>query len=194
MERLTPSSRDESQTLSQNYRRLGLTARLNHISGGTEKTAASLKKTADARIKNDRFAVSSSSAAISEINVERDPRTGSVVRIIDDAPRKPNPLNDPLNELEESDPEEWEGFDNIPTLRTGAETETTVKLEHLASKGTRKQPRKQSEREQEWIETLVEKYGDDYGKMFRDMSLNPMQQSEGDIRRRVLRWKASRVA
>jgi nucleolar protein 16 len=188
------SPRDKNQTLSQNYKRLGLTARLNHISGGTEKTAASLQSAANARIKNDRFAVSGSGAAISEMEVERDPRTGFVLRIIDEAPRKPNPLNDPLNDLEESDPEEWEGFDNIPSIKTGAETETTAKLEDIASKGVRKAPKKQSQREQEWIERLVEKYGDDYGKMFRDIKLNPMQQSEGDIKRRVLRWKASRIA
>lgn len=54
----------------------------------------------------------------------------------------------------------------------------------------RKAPRKQSAREEEWIEKMVEKYGDDYGKMVKDRKLNVMQQSEGDIRRRVQRWRA----
>lgn len=182
-------SRDKKQTLSQNYKRLGLTARLNHISGGTEKTAASFKAAADSKMKTDRFAISGASAAVSEIGVETDPRTGAVLRVVDDTQKKPNPLGDPLNDLEDSDPEEWEGFDNIPTAKTGTETETVAKLEDLASKGERKAPRRQSTREKEWIERLVEKYGDDYGKMFRDVKLNPMQQSEGDIKRRVLRWK-----
>ena len=35
-------SRNQKETLSQNYRRLGLTARLNHATGGTEKTIALL--------------------------------------------------------------------------------------------------------------------------------------------------------
>jgi nucleolar protein 16 len=42
------------------------------------------------------------------------------------------------------------------------------------------------------VEALVEKYGDDYGKMMRDRRLNPMQQSEGDLKRRVKRWQQSR--
>jgi nucleolar protein 16 len=100
-----------------------------------------------------------------------------------------NPLNDPLNELEESDPEEWEGFDNIPTVGSGSQTEVVSKLENLASNGVRTASRKQSQREQEWIQKLVAKHNDDYGKMFRDIELNPMQQSEGDIKRRILKWK-----
>ncbi len=102
-----------------------------------------------------------------------------------------NPLNDPLNELDDSDPEEWEGFDNIPAVGNGPHTEVLGKLENLASSGVRTTPRKQSQREQEWIQKLVEKYNDDYGKMFRDVKLNPMQQSEGDIKRRVLKWKGT---
>jgi nucleolar protein 16 len=50
----------------------------------------------------------------------------------------------------------------------------------------------QSRREEEWIEALVEKYGDDYGKMFRDRKLNIWQQSEGDIKKRVKVWRSRR--
>jgi len=193
MEVLTSGKRDKKQTLSQNYKRLGLTARLNHISGGTEKTAASLKTATTAGMEKDRFAVSNSNAAIEEITVERDPKTGAVLRVVESEPnRRSNPLNDPLNDLEESDIEEWEGFGDTPTSRTGAETEVTAQLEDLASRGVRKTPRKQSEREQEWIQGLVEKYGNGYAKMFRDTKLNPMQRSEGDIKRRILKWKKTK--
>jgi len=193
MELLTSGKRDKKQTLSQNYKRLGLTARMNHISGGTEKTAATLKAATTAGMRKDRFVVSNSNATIEEIAVERDPKTGAVLRVVDSEPsRRSNPLNDPLSDLEESDVEEWEGFDNIPTSRTGAETDVTDQLEDLASRGVRKAPRKQSEREQEWVQGLVEKYGDDYAKMFRDTKLNPMQQSEGDIKRRILKWKKTK--
>lgn len=171
---------------------MGLTARLNHISGGIEKTAATVKAATNAGLRQDRFAVTNANAAVHEIEVERDPRTGSVLRIVDSEPRRrSNPLNDPLNDLEESDAEEWEGFDNIPTTRTGAETEVTAQLEDLASRGVHRPPRKQSEREQDWVQRLVEKYGDDYRKMSRDTKLNPMQQSEGDIKRRVAKWKTA---
>lgn len=51
-----------------------------------------------------------------------------------------------------------------------------------------KKPRKQSEREAEWCQTLVEKHGRDYGAMARDAKLNVMQQSVGDLRRRVEKY------
>jgi len=35
----------------------------------------------------------------------------------------------------------------------------------------------------------VERWGDDWGGMVRDRRLNPMQQSEGDLRRRVGVWR-----
>ena len=135
-------------------------------------------------------AMNAASSAISETMIEREPKTGYLVRILENGQNtRANPLNDPLNELEDSDPEEWEGFDNIPAVGSGPQTEVLSKLENLASSGVRTAPRKQSRREQEWIQKLVEKYSDDYGKMFRDVKLNPMQQSEGDIKRRVLKWK-----
>ena len=49
-----------------------------------------------------------------------------------------------------------------------------------------KQKRRQSAREVEWVERLLAKYGaEDVAGMARDKKLNAMQQSEGDIRRRV---------
>ncbi|KAL8783042.1 MAG: hypothetical protein Q9213_004939, partial [Squamulea squamosa] len=58
--------------------------------------------------------------------------------------------------------------------------------------GEKKRPRKQSQREEEWVERLVEKYGDDVGAMVRDRKLNPMQQSKGDIGRRIRMWREGR--
>jgi nucleolar protein 16 len=77
-------------------------------------------------------------------------------------------------------PEEEDGESVNPVVR---------QLEEAARNGVRKAPRKQSKREEEWIERLVERYGEDYGRMWRDTKLNPMQQSEGDIRKRVIKWK-----
>lgn len=66
-------------------------------------------------------------------------------------------------------------------------------LARMASmEGEKKRPRKQSRREEEWVERLVEKYGDDVGKMVRDRKLNPMQQSHGDIAKRVRIWRETR--
>jgi len=54
-----------------------------------------------------------------------------------------------------------------------------------------KKPRKQSEREADWCQALVEKHGRDYGAMARDTKLNIMQQSVGDLKRRVDKYLKS---
>jgi len=74
----------------------------------------------------------------------------------------------------------------------GAETEVVRQLQERAGRPVEKRVRKLSEREQEWVGRLVEKYGDDYVKMSRDIKLNVMQQSPGDIKGRVKRWRAGR--
>lgn len=106
-------------------------------------------------------------------------------------------MNDPLNELEDSDgeAEEWSGFAMVPERRQNeAQNPVISELEEAARNGVRKAPRKQSEREGEWLERLVNKYGEDYGKMTRDKKLNPMQQTEADIKKRVKKWKAAQSA
>jgi nucleolar protein 16 len=104
-------------------------------------------------------------------------------------------LNDPLNELEDSDgeAEEWSGFAMVPERRENEVDNPVIRqLEEAARNGVRKAPRKQSEREGEWLERLVSKYGEDYGRMAMDRKLNPMQQTEADIKKRVKKWKASK--
>jgi nucleolar protein 16 len=100
----------------------------------------------------------------------------------------PNPLNDSLNELDDEHgtvmPFNALGY----TREEGTGSGITESLEELASMGVRKRPRQQSEREDHWINRLVQKHGDNYSAMFRDRKLNPMQQTEGDIQRRIKRW------
>jgi len=191
--RILTFRRNQKETLTQNYRRLGLAVQLNHVSGGVEKTAASIAETAAKSSKaEDPLAINSklpTTITPGEARIERDPETGAILRVIEDPNSKPNPLNDPLNDLEESDPEEWQGFDNPKLPKKLANTPVISELEEVASRGIRKAPRHPSAREGEWIETLVSKYGGDYARMARDMKLNPMQQSEGNIKKRVKRWR-----
>ncbi|KAH7132151.1 nucleolar protein 16 [Dendryphion nanum] len=192
---------NQKETLSQNYRRLGLAARLNHATGGTEKTikllglndASSSRADAPANSTADKLNIVSTApeaTELEEIQVERDPETGAIIRVLG-GDQKPNPLNDPLNDLDDDgEPEEWSGFAMVPE---GGESENPVirQLEEAARNGVRKAPRKQSKGEEEWIERLVAKYGDNYSKMVWDRKLNPFQQSEGDLRRRIQKWKKS---
>lgn len=71
-----------------------------------------------------------------------------------------------------------------------AKTDIVKALEEQASYVERRE-RSQSEREKVWVEALVKKYGRDYSKMVWDRKLNPYQQSEGDIKRRIAKWEKS---
>jgi nucleolar protein 16 len=117
--------------------------------------------------------------------VERDPETGKIIRVIHDKPRKANSLNDPLNSDDEGGDEEMQDAED-----EAPEGNNIVKeREAQASMVPEKKVRKQSEREKEWISRLVERYGTDYKAMTRDRRLNPMQQTEADISRRVRKWR-----
>lgn len=133
-------------------------------------------------------------AETAEVEVERDPETGNILRILNDPSQaRDNPLNDPLNELDDEEGEEWNGFAMV-SGQGESDNPVIRQLEEAARNGVRKAPRTQSKREEEWIERLVEKYGDDYSRMVWDRKLNPMQQSEGDLKRRVKKWKKTHGA
>lgn len=64
-------------------------------------------------------------------------------------------------------------------------------LEEMARNAPAPVPRTQSEREQDWLADLVEKHGEDYEAMKWDKKLNVYQQSAGDLKRRIMKWKKS---
>ncbi|KAF2721919.1 nucleolar protein 16 [Polychaeton citri CBS 116435] len=188
---------DDSQTLSQNYRRLGLAAKLNKSTGGVERTTADVLRQdnaeahVDTRAKGDSLRIQSIKAReekldIHEVEIERDPQTGAIIRVLggDEEQKKPNPLNDPLNDLD-SDSESETAERTLPT------TDVVRQLEQQASLPEKKHRRKQSEAEIAFIEQLVRKYGDDVPKMARDIKINYMQRSEADLRQRIKKWASN---
>lgn len=115
----------------------------------------------------------SNKLGVQEARIERDD-DGNVVRVV-------------YGRLEHdsSDEEEFAGFEDTEEDKT----EVVKELERLASLPVVSKPRVQSEREQYWIEELYNKHGDDYDAMMWDKKLNLYQQSAGDIKRRVKKWK-----
>ncbi|OIW30095.1 hypothetical protein CONLIGDRAFT_357129 [Coniochaeta ligniaria NRRL 30616] len=182
---------NKKETLSQNYRRLGLTAKLGHSAGGVEPRDSPLgggeKKRKEQRNK-DAYGKTVVGQVFSEARVERDPETGRIVRIIrgEVAVGRENPLNDPLarfdDEEQEGKEEEWEGIDEEEENQRPA---VIRQLEREANAPREKTVRYQSEREMEWLQQLVARHGDDTAAMARDGKLNPMQQTGSDIRRRL---------
>ncbi|GAB0133811.1 hypothetical protein EsDP_00002205 [Epichloe bromicola] len=188
---------DKKETLAQNYRRLGLLARLKAPTGGTEKKLG----TTHGISKNDPFAITSvEKAIVSEAKVERD-ADGNIVRILSSSHAKPNPLNDPLNALEsdsddgdgegEGEGEEWGGIAEKEAAEDENTTEIVKSLIEQSHNPAPKMARYQSEAEREWLERLIKKHGDDTSAMARDLKLNPMQQTARDIARRIKKMQGA---
>lgn len=176
-------------TLDQNYKRLGLSTKLNSSVTGLRRIKG---RTGNASVKHDSLAIAPTSLQVSakpqEVRVERDPETGKILRVIhteEEIEADTNPLNDQLNELSDEE-EEVQQSSNINSIVAQLEAQAA---EEANIEAKRKRPRQQSSREEEWIEKLVEAHGDDINAMFKDRKLNSMQQSQGDIARRVKKWK-----
>ncbi|KAM0275792.1 hypothetical protein ACHAQH_007415 [Verticillium albo-atrum] len=187
---------NKNETLTQNYRRLGLTARLKAPTGGVEKSVRAAAAGTRQPIPIDPFAIATTDkkAGISEARVERD-ADGKIIKIhYADAGKKvrANPLNDPLNGLDrdsEDEGEEGGEWGGIEERDEESRPKVIRMLEEEASREVEKKPRHQSQQEAEWIERLVAKHGENTAAMARDRKLNQMQQTERDIARRVKKWK-----
>jgi nucleolar protein 16 len=174
---------------------------LNGPTGGSEKKPIPNESKENQAVTKNPFAMPKSRLTTKlvpgETKVERDPQTGHILRIVnsdgdsEDASarrRRLNPLNDLLEDL--SDEEEF-------TAKRKRPGDVVLKLQGQADQeaavlATKRRPRPQSKREEEWISILGEKYGDNTRAMARDVKLNPLQQSEGDLARRLKKWKANR--
>ncbi|KAJ5623978.1 hypothetical protein N7510_000287 [Penicillium lagena] len=186
---------DKTLTLTQNYRRLGLMHKLNAPTGGKERLPGQ-GEAAESSLHIKGSAKAAAQIGLGETRVERDPETGKILRVIKDDDeievagykrRRANPLNDPLNDLSDNE-------DILPDVSNSAIVQQLERQADVEDKKvTAKKPRHQSERESGWILQLIEKHGDNLPAMVRDRKLNPMQQSEGDLRRRINKWKKSQA-
>lgn len=186
--------RSRSQTLSQNYRRLGLTSRLNARAGGVEPHPNPQYPAQPDSLSITARAKASKTLIPTTARIIRDPVTGAISRVISSPQpsEDANPLNDPLNALDSD--EDDTAKEREPEVSTiGSNIGIVGELEAAARAGDgKKKPRMQSQREEEWIERLVERWGDDLKGMVRDRRLNPQQQSKGDLRRRIWKWTERR--
>lgn len=181
--------------MTQNYHRLGLVHKLNAPTGGSERLPGEPESETPNSLHINGSAKATSQIGLGETRVERDAETGKILRVIRDEDeievaghkwRRTNPLNDPLNELSENEKEENQHVMDSAVVQ---QLERKVDIEDKDAKG--KKLRHQSKREEEWILRLIEKHGENLSAMARDRRLNPMQQTEGDLRRRINKWRQS---
>jgi nucleolar protein 16 len=185
-------------TLTQNYKKLGLLHKLNAPTGGKER----IPGRNDLAEKSNSLHINGSAVAAAQIDlgetkVERDPETGKILRVIHDYDeievagqkrRRNNPLNDPLNDLSDNEDGPAQAVSSSKVVQ---QLERQADLEGQGEKA--KKPRHQSTREEEWLSGLIEKHGDNIAAMVRDRKLNPMQQTEGDIQKRLNKWKKNQA-
>ncbi|KAK3299409.1 ribosome biogenesis protein Nop16 [Chaetomium fimeti] len=193
---------NKKETLSQNYTRFGLVAKLGKATGGTTSTNRSTLTTATDPLAAQAADRAHGLLTVGEVRVERDAE-GRITRVVRDS----NPLGDPLNALDsdsdedeggdaemqlqreqaqaEARYEEWGGFGAGDGKEEGERPEVLRALEREANRPTEKAVRHQSGREMEWLRRLADKHGEDTAAMARDVKLNPMQQTAADIRRRL---------
>lgn len=214
--KLIPSTtnRNKHETLTQNYRRLGLVSKLNPRAGGVEPSLSAIPSSgtgAQGKAKaKDSLAIREHDADVlvpGTARIVRDEK-GEVVRVLyhdreDEGKGKKEREREVewrgrrlVDEMGDDDDEE-EGTQH--EIFTGGKDDdedgdgVVRQLAIAARRGEKKKGgRKQSQREEEWVERLVGRYGDDVGKMARDRKLNPMQQSPSDIARRVRIWREGR--
>ncbi|KAK3058458.1 Ribosome biogenesis protein Nop16 [Extremus antarcticus] len=186
---------DKSQTLAQNYKRLGLTEKLNNRTGGVERKAGE-ERVEDPLSIEGKQRKAREVIEVREAKIVRDEETGAILTVLDEGRGvRPNPLNDALNEFDSESEEGGEGVDQHrgvgPAVgaATQAKTDVVERLQDEASRPAPKYQRKQTEGEVAFIEELVRKHGEDFGAMARDMKVNYMQRSEGDLRKRVKKWR-----
>lgn len=154
---------DHNLTLTQNYRRMGLTSKLQRPAGGSEKDILASKKVAEVKpIGKDR-------PSVKQGRIIHEPDGSSRVEYIE--------------ESESDEPEEWHGFAD--------ESEIVKELENYAEHEV-KDRRHMSTSEVSFLDLLVEKYGDDYEAMQWDKKLNKFQHSAGELKRRIRKMRTAK--
>lgn len=183
---------DYSLTLAQNYRKLGLRAKLQTPAGGQEADLSKENKKKPLIKRDDEDDSADEDDIEGDINLEEVNSEGEYQedKIPEGEARIQRDKNGEVIKVVYGKMKSGSGISNDesgPSSETV--TETVKELEAFASRPMLKKERTPSTREEEWLERLYNKHGDDYKKMFFDKKLNIYQQSEGDLRRRVNKWK-----
>lgn len=167
---------DKTLTMAQNYKKLGLTVKLGTPAGGVEKSIESpvFKHALGIQQQNTQVPdeeLQPHDIPAGEARIIRDSE-GEVLKVIYGTKTT---LDDDMTLTEQP--------------KTQPKTEVVRQLEEYATTRHSVKERNQSTREEVWLEALYDKYGDEYEKMKWDKKLNLYQQSAGDLKRRILKWK-----
>lgn len=167
---------DPKLTLSQNYKRIGLATSLNAPSGGVEKKIVTnedhrkereRKERVRELVENSLNETDPSKIPVGQARLIRDPETNAVVEIIHGTMK----IED-VHDAEDSEP----GIIEELAKYHAENAKETIEIgpDEIGSLV---------------YEQLYNKYGDDYEKMKWDQKLNTSFLSEGQLKRKIVRWK-----
>ncbi|QLL33995.1 hypothetical protein HG536_0F03200 [Torulaspora globosa] len=183
---------DYSLTLSQNYKRLGLRAKLQTPAGGQEVDLSKENRKKPLIKLADEYDSEEESGSVADINLEEVNSEGEYLedRIPEGEARIQRDKNgEVIKVVYGKKKADSEALSDPSSAKSETTSEVVKELESFASRPLQKKDRTQSKREEEWLERLYNKHGNDYKKMFFDKKLNIYQQSEGDLKRRIIKWK-----
>lgn len=189
---------DYSLTLNQNYKKLGLRSKLQSPAGGEEKDYNKDQRKeplVKPEIEDESDEEEEQKGEIDEEPLNEEEFDPS--KIPEGEARIKRDKNGDVSEVIYGQKKNVDSSEDEPQKEREAEaephkSEVVRQLEQIAYAPRAKKERKMSSREEEWLKRLYNKYGDNYRKMFFDTKLNVYQQSEGDLRRRILAWKKQR--
>ncbi|KAI8072639.1 ribosome biogenesis protein Nop16 [Gongronella butleri] len=169
---------DKKQTLLQNYRRLGLSTRLNgKAAGGVEKLYADeASNEVDSEPKElkelteDEIEKVKRTLAPGEGLIQRDDE-GNVIRIIVGEKQSHNDILD------------------APIIPVEAQTDFVRELEAQAANVPEKAKEHVSSSESAWLDKLIAKHGDDYQAMFWDKELNINQFTVAKLKKHIKHYQ-----
>ncbi|KAI5777214.1 ribosome biogenesis protein Nop16 [Geopyxis carbonaria] len=150
---------DKTQTLTQNYQRLGLSSKLNASTWCPPVTAAVAAPEA-----------APNALQPGEARIIRDAE-GNVIRI------EHAPTHDEALDAPESAP-----------VRAKTDVVRQLEAEAVFDADRVKEVR-MGAGEEDWVARLIEKYGSDYASMARDRKLNAWQHTAGEMRRKCMNWE-----
>ncbi|KAJ1955856.1 Nucleolar protein 16 [Linderina pennispora] len=165
---------DSSLTMAENYRNLGLVARLNGEKGGqVTPLFGKAKEEADEQAKVDMANMTNDELRKHIPQgygiIERDD-DGNVINII--MPEEPQ---DPLDSDYEAE--------KVEAKKEGARA-----LEEYANMYHEKKQRWLAQGERQMLQDFIDAHGDDYNKMFWDKKLNIDQLTEKQIKKKIQRY------
>ncbi|RKP24281.1 ribosome biogenesis protein Nop16 [Syncephalis pseudoplumigaleata] len=185
-DKLVAAHWDKELTVRQNYARLGLAHRVNGVAGGTERSRALEEMLAY------RAADAQDLSKLDEATLKRRLGPGRAMIKRDDKGNIISVIMGTEADLDDGSEEQEE--EQLAVLsQAKAKSQLVEEMERQVAEHVPYQ-RFLSPGETKWAKEVIAKYGDQYERAFRDLKLNKLQRTVGQIRQLCERYLATQQA